>query len=156
MSSKFPIRYAILPFALAGALTGSIVDAASADTDRLNEAWKDGIGDQEAILTDKQFAVLNNLAYQAAVPKICDSFILDVPKFAQAIDDVVQFPTTQLSVDDMKQWQTAVLIRFGVSYGLFLAEGNNKPDDFCAEAKTLNDDSSVPNYLKSEVGMGIS
>src|SRR5690606_38996850 len=45
--------------------------------DRMVGAWEDAIGDQEPILTDKQFAALNNLAFQAAVTKVCDGYQID-------------------------------------------------------------------------------
>ena len=81
-------------FYLAAALVVIFGIAASAwaegpavDDDRLDEAWKDAIGDQEGILTEKQFAMLNNIAFQAAVTKICDGYELDPSKFAKAIND---------------------------------------------------------------------
>ena len=46
---------------------------------RPGPTWSIG---QEPILTDKQFAMLNNLAFQAAVTKICDGYELDQNKFA--------------------------------------------------------------------------
>lgn len=53
-----------------------------------------------------------------------------------------------MTEDEQKQWEAAVLVRFGVSYGLFLAEGNNKPEDFCANAKQLKEDKEAPNYWR--------
>ena len=43
--------------------------------------------DQEPILTEAQFAKLNNLAFQAAVTKICDGYDLDQTKFAEGVSD---------------------------------------------------------------------
>jgi hypothetical protein len=115
------------------------------DDNRLDEAWKDAVGDQEPVLTEKQFATLNNLAFQAAVTNICDGYKLDGDKFAKGIAEVASTPNPDLSDDDAGAWETAVLIRFGMSYGLLLAEGNAHTDTFCASAKEMKADSEVPN-----------
>jgi hypothetical protein len=140
-------------FYLAAALVVMFGIAASAwaegpavDDDRLDEAWKDAIGDQENILTEKQFAKLNNLAFQAAVTKVCDGYELDQSKFAKAINDATTpLPNPDMSDEDKKVWETAVIMRLGATYGVLLAEGNAKPDDFCASAKELKADPDVPN-----------
>jgi hypothetical protein len=115
------------------------------DDDRLDDAWQDAIGDQEPVLTDKQFALLNNLAFQAAVTKVCDGYKLDGDKFAKAIADATSPAPEGMSDDEAEAWKTAVLIRFGTTYGLLLAEGNDEDDDFCAGAKELKDDKDIPN-----------
>jgi hypothetical protein len=115
------------------------------DDDRLSEAWKDAIGDQEPILTEKQFALLNNLAFQAAVSKVCDGFALDQDKFTKAMTEAVTPAPDGLSEAEADHWEGAVLMRFGTSYGLLLAEGNDEPKDFCESAKELKADSEVPN-----------
>jgi len=148
LTNSSPLRTLLPLAAVAVGLAAGIVGPAAAESGRLSEAWHDAIGDQEPILTDKEFAVLNNLAFQAAVPKVCEGFDLDVPKFSQGIADATQPSNPSVTEDEHKHWETAVLIRFGVSYGLFLAEGNNKPDAFCASAKELKDDSNTPNYWR--------
>ena len=50
-----------------------------------------------------------------------------------------------MTAEDAKHWETAVLIRFGTAYGLLLAEGNDKDDEFCESAKELKADSETPN-----------
>jgi hypothetical protein len=119
--------------------------AADDDNDRLDDAWEDALGDNEPILTDKQFALLNNLAFQAAAAEICDGFKLDGDKFSTAIAEATSPPPPDMTEEDAKHWQTAVLIRFGTSYGLLLAEGNDEDDEFCKSAKELKADSEVPN-----------
>jgi hypothetical protein len=119
--------------------------AAEEDDNRLDDAWEDAIGDQEPVLTPKQFAELNNLAFQAAVTKVCDGFKLNGDKFSKAFADVTSTPNEDMSDEEAAAWGTAVLIRFGMSYGLLLAEGNDEEDDFCANAKELKADSEVPN-----------
>ena len=138
---------AILP-ALAAALVLSGAAIASADDLRLDDAWEDAVGDQENVLTEAQFATLNNLAFQAAVPKVCDGYALDDAKFAQAMSEAAVPPSADLTPEQMKEWETAVLIRFGTTYGLFLAEGNSGKEAFCASAAELRDNAEVPHYWK--------
>jgi hypothetical protein len=138
-------RKAILPALAAVLMLGG---AARADDLRLDDAWEDAVGDQENVLTEAQFATLNNLAFQAAVPKICDGYALDDAKFAQAMGEAVAPPSADLSPEQMKEWETAVLIRFGTTYGLFLAEGNAGREEFCASAAELRDNAEAPHYWK--------
>ncbi len=113
---------------------------------RLDDAWADLTVNQEPILTESQFAKLNNLAFQAAVTNICDGYQLDQKKFAEGLDDATTpAPETIATPDDMKTWETAVYFRLGASYGLFLAEGNAHADAFCKSAADLKGDSTVPN-----------
>jgi hypothetical protein len=135
----------LIIFAVAIATIGFSASA-KAEDQQLSEVWKDAIGDQEPILNDEQFAMLNNVAFQAAVTKVCDGFELDHTKFAQAVSNATSPPpSSDMSADDMKTWETAVVMRIGTMYGVFLAEGNAKPDDFCASAKELKGDPDVPN-----------
>jgi hypothetical protein len=140
-------RKAILP-ALAAVFVLSGAAIASADDLRLDDAWEDAVGDQENILTEAQFATLNNLAFQAAVPKVCDGYALDDAKFAQAMSEAAVPPSADLTPEQMKEWETAVLIRFGTTYGLFLAEGNAGKEAFCASAAELRNNTEVPHYWK--------
>lgn len=115
------------------------------DDNRLDDAWEDAVSDQEPVLTDKQFALLNNLAFQAAATKVCDGYTLDPDKFAAGIAEATSPAPEGMSDEDAETWKTAVLIRFGTTYGLFLAEGNDEDDEFCESAKELKADSDVPN-----------
>jgi hypothetical protein len=122
--------------------------AADDDNDRLDDAWEDALGDNEPIHTDKQFALLNNLAFQAAAAEVCDGFKLDGDKFSAAIADATTPPPPDMTEEEAKHWEHAVLIRFGTSYGLLLAEGNDEDDEFCDSANQLKADSEVPNVWK--------
>ncbi|HEY8277284.1 MAG TPA: hypothetical protein VIG52_09865 [Methyloceanibacter sp.] len=131
---------------LIAGVPASVLAEYQADDNRLDEAWKDAIGDQENILTEQQFAMLNNLAFQAAVTKVCDGFDLDQAKFAKAITDATTpLPNPDMSEEDIKVWETAVIMRLGATYGVLLAEGNTRPEQFCASAKELKADTDVPN-----------
>jgi hypothetical protein len=130
--------------------TASFAAEALPDDDRLDDAWADLSVDQEPILTGPQFAKLNNVAFQAAVTKVCDGYELDQAKFAEAVADATT-PAPEATATDAKlmmEWETAVYFRLGASYGLLLAEGNANADSFCESAAELKADSSVPNVWK--------
>jgi hypothetical protein len=141
-------RALVAAAAVAVSAFAGAASAQQADDDRLDNAWADVAVDQEPILTAAQFAKLNNLAFQAAVTKICAGYDLDQTKFAEGLSDATYPSPDGLSQDEMKQWETAVYFRLGTTYGLFLAEGNAKPDDFCKSADALKADSTVPNVWK--------
>ena len=150
MSVPLKGLHALICFAAASLLvvgvTTSVLAEDQADDNRLDEAWKDAVGDDENILTEKQFAMLNNLAFQAAVTKVCEGFDLDQSKFAKAITDATTpLPNPDMSEEDIKVWETAVIMRLGATYGVLLAEGNARPEQFCASAKELKADPDVPN-----------
>ena len=68
MSAQFKGLRVLISFAaavvlVAGVTVSVLAEDQAKDDSRLDEAWKDAIGDQENILTDKQFAMLNNLAF---------------------------------------------------------------------------------------------
>lgn len=66
--------------------------------------------------------------------KICDAYTLDGEKFAAAISEATTPAPEGMSAEDAEAWKTAVLMRFGPTYGVLLAEGNDEEDDFCASA----------------------
>ncbi len=148
--TKFSTRGVVLAAiaAVGLGLAGSAFAADAPEDDlRMDEAWADLSVDQEPILTDAQFAKLNNLAFQAAVTKICDGYQLDQTKFADGVADATSPApeATATNADLMKQWETAVYFRLGASYGVFLAEGNAHVDQFCTSAAELKADPEVPN-----------
>jgi hypothetical protein len=145
MSAKTSKCGWLATLAAAVVIVGGLSAPARADDDRLDEAWADAVGGQEPILTDKQFAMLNNLAFQAAVTKICDGYELDQDKFAAGISEATTPPPPNMSTDDAEQWKTAVLIRFGTAYGVLLSEGNADVDNFCKSAADLKGATDVPN-----------
>ena len=130
------------------ALLAAAGPSAADDDDRMAEAWTDALGDQEPVLTEPQFAKLNNLAFQAAVTKVCEGYALDGEKFAAALSEATSPAPDGMSAEDAEAWKTAVVMRFGTTYGLLLAEGNDDDDDFCASAKDLKEDGDVPNVWR--------
>ncbi|HET7717524.1 MAG TPA: hypothetical protein VFK86_18025 [Bauldia sp.] len=147
--TNFGIHKALIAAGAVVGLAGAALAQDLPDDLRLDGAWEDLVVDQEPILTDVQFAKLNNLAFQAAVTKICDGYELDQAKFAEGLSDATYpSPATVTTPDDMKHWETAVYFRLGASYGIFLAEGNAHPDAFCANAAELKADAEVPNVWR--------
>lgn len=127
-------------------LAASPLGAQDQDDNRLDEAWKDALEEEEPILTPEQFAMLNNLAYQAAVTRVCDGFELDQHKFAEGLEQAIKPASTSLSEDETRHHANAALIMLGMRYGLLIAEGNAAKDDFCANATELKGDPEVPHY----------
>ena len=115
------------------------IHAQSQDDDRLDEAWKDAMEETEGVLTPKQYAALNGLAYQAAVTRVCEGYELADQKYAKAVDELVATGIDNLTDEEVIERQSAILIALGTSYGLFLAEGNANKDDFCASAKEFKE-----------------
>lgn len=122
------------------------VGAAQAETKRLHEAWEDALAGQEHVLTPQQFARLNNLAYQAAVVRVCDGFEIDAKKFREHLTEAAEPPHGgNLSDDEYKTHSTFVLIEFGTRYGLLIAEGNATKASFCEKAAALRKDADIGN-----------
>ena len=148
MSQKSLIHRTSFAVGLALALSISVpVQAQEPDDHRLDEAWMDALEDEEGILTPKQFAMLNNLAYNAAVTRVCDGFELSQDKFSAGLSEAVT-PAHEaaLSEDDNKEWASSLLISLGMRYGLMIAEGNAQKESFCAAANELKASADVPNY----------
>lgn len=116
----------------------------TADDNRLDEAWKAALEEQEGVLTPQQFATINGLAYQAAVTRLCAGFEIDNVKYAKAVNAIVNSGNDKLSDELKAERQTNILITLGTSYGLLLAEGAAKKDAFCAGADEARKDSEAP------------
>ena len=131
-------------FACLAIVAAAPVVAEEEDDHRLDDAWQHAIGDQEPVLTEKQFALLNNLAFQVAATKVCDGFTLDGEKFSVGFTEATSPLPPNLTDEDVTHWKKAVLIRFGTSYGILLAEGNAEEAAFCENAEEMKADAEVP------------
>lgn len=116
------------------------------DDDRLDDAWKNLFEAQEGILTPKQSAQLNNLAFTAAVTRVCDGFEIDRQKFKAALAEAVEPSVEGLTDEQHVERGTAILIDLGMRVGIFIAEGNGDKDDFCKAAEEAKADTEAPNY----------
>lgn len=112
--------------------------AEDASSHRLHSAWDALAKGEGEFLSTKQFASLNNLAYQAAIVRLCDGYELDHEAFRRKIEDVIKDTDKKLSDEQADLREAAVLVAFGARFGLFLAEGSDdsKPG-FCASADEI-------------------
>ena len=133
-------------FAGALALTMTALPALAEDAPlRLNDAWAALTDDQEPILTGAQFAALNSIAFQAAAAKACNEYAIDQDKFAGAIAEATSPAPADMPDEAVEEWKTAVLVRFGASYGLFLAEAFENTEAYCAGADEMKGDTDLAN-----------
>lgn len=147
--SKFSLVHRLfLGVAVAAGLgISGLAVAQEQDDARLDEAWMDAIELEEGILTPDQYAKLNNLAYQAAVTRVCDGFALDQAKYSEAVAEAIAPSAEQLSEDDQRAHTSAALVLLGTRFGLMLAEGNAEKEDFCANATEFKSSpEDVPHY----------
>lgn len=121
MSMSFIHKVLLTVVAAVCLLLASPLGAQADDDNRLDEAWKDALEEEEPILTPEQFAMLNNLAYHAAVTRVCDGFELDQHKFAEGLEQAVKPTNTSLSEDENREHANAALIMLGMRYGLLIA-----------------------------------
>lgn len=147
-----PMRGAILAFALSAAvLAPALAQSGPAlpDDDRLDNAWHDLLETEGGLLSGPQYAALNNLAFQAAVARVCDGYDLDAETFGKGLAGVLTGTDKDFNERQEKEFESAVLVAFGARYGLFLAEGNGDKKDFCdAAAKLKAAPGAVPLFLK--------
>jgi hypothetical protein len=126
-------------------VSGTAAFGQSTDDNRLDDAWKAALEDQEGVLTPQQTAALNNIAYAAAVARVCQGFEIDHDKYAKAVNDIVVPGSEKRSDQENLERQSSILVSLGTAYGLFLAEGTAKKDDFCANAMELKADKQSVN-----------
>ena len=95
---------------------GSVRSGAKAKSLALWQLEARGVVYGISLRLDRSIAMLNNLAFQAAVTKICEGFDLDQSKFAKAITDATTpLPNPDMSEEDIKVWETAVIMRLGAT-----------------------------------------
>src|SRR3954463_639804 len=122
--------------------------AQPADDNRLDDAWKAALEDEEGVIGRAQYADLNNIAYQAAVARVCDGFEIDRNKYGKAVNDIIVPGMDKRSDEENLERQTSILISLGTAYGLFLAEGTIHKEDFCANATEFKSDKESTNLWK--------
>ena len=142
------LRMTIVAMALGIALLIAIAADAADDDHRLDDAWKAAVLDLEGVVTDKQYAAINSLAYHSAVARLCDGFELDTDKLSKAINEIVAQGVDQVDDDVNMARQAHVLITLGTSHGIFLAEGSLHRDQFCADAVAAKADPENTSFWK--------
>ncbi|MFG1360729.1 hypothetical protein [Xanthobacter pseudotagetidis] len=152
-----PLRGALVALALSAAACAPALaqpaaphsGAALPDDDRMDNAWNDLLESENGLLPGPQYTALNNLAFQAAIVRVCDGYTLDTESFGKGITGVLTSPDKDFNEKQEKEFGAAVLVAFGARYGLFLAEGNGDKKDFCdAAAKLKATPGDVPLFFK--------
>lgn len=130
--------------AMAACLFGTAAPAAEQKSHRLDGAWSGLVAGAEPVLTPQQTAKINNLAYQAAVTRICDGFELNEDRFMAALADATAKSDDKLPDEALVARHNFLLIDLGMRVGVFIAEGAANKDSFCSSASELKAQSELP------------
>lgn len=121
---------------------------ALADDFRIDDAWKAALQDNEGILSEKQQAVINGIAYSAAAALLCDGIDIDGDKVAKATTEVLAGGPPDLTDNEQLERYSNILLMMGTAKGILLAEGALHKADFCASAMQQIADKQVTNFWK--------
>lgn len=105
----------------------------------LEAAWAAAVGEIEGVIDAGELSTINQVAYQAAVARLCDGFDLDVEEIAAVTNTMLGGGPADLDATAQVARHTEILIALGTVHGLFLAEGSRHHDRFCAEATEARD-----------------
>ena len=126
----------------------SLAGPALADDNRLDDAWKAALMDQDGVLTDKQHALINAIAYSAAAALLCDGLDIDDEKVAAATTSVLADGPKDLSEDEELARYTDIMLTLGTAKGILLSEGALHKADFCAGAVTSKTEKPADSFWK--------
>ena len=129
-------------------LAGLAGPALAADDLRIDDAWKAALVDQHGVLTEKQHAQVNAIAYGAAAALLCDGIDIDADKVAVAVTGVLADGPKELSEDEELARYTDIMLTLGTAKGILLAEGALHKAEFCATAVAEKADAKVANFWK--------
>ena len=121
---------------------------AAQDDYRIDDAWKAALQDAEGVLTDKQHALVNSIAYHAAAAQLCDGLDIDDAEIAKATDAVLVAAPKDLTDDEQLERLTAIMLILGTAKGIILAEGALHKADFCANAMKEKADAQNDHFWK--------
>jgi hypothetical protein len=94
-----------------------------------------GIDMLEGALTAEQESILQSIAYQSAVSRVCVGLDLDLEKFDA---DFAQLrPEGEATEAQTTYHDRAILVALGVITGAFLGEYAAEPDEFCKDAEAF-------------------
>ena len=131
---------------LLGLTAGSAV--AQQDDYRIDDAWKAALQDSEGVLTDKQHALVNAIAYHAAAAQLCDGLDIDADEVAAATNGILTDGPKDLTDDEQLERLTAIMLILGTAKGIILAEGALHKADFCASATQEKADPKHDHFWK--------
>lgn len=134
----------------AAVLLGLAAAPALAEVDdfRIDDAWKAALEGNEGILSEKQQAVINGIAYAASAALLCDGIDIDADKVAAATTAVLADGPKGLSDDEQLERYTNIMLMLGTAKGILLAEGALHKTEFCASATKEKADTQVANFWK--------
>lgn len=115
-------------------LAGLAGPALAADDLRIDDAWKAALQDQHGVLTEKQHALVNALAFGAAAALLCDGIDIDSDKVSKAITSVLADGPKDLTEDEELARYTDIMLTLGTAKGILLAEGALHKAAFCTSA----------------------
>ena len=120
----------------AALLAGLAASAAPALADdfRIDDAWKAALQDTDGVLTDKQHALINSVAYHAAAALLCDGIDIDQPEVTKAVESVIAEAPKDLPDEQQIERMSTIVLMLGTAKGIILAEGALHKADFCANA----------------------
>lgn len=129
-------------------LAASTAQAQAPDDFRIDDAWKAALEDTDGILTDKQQAVINSIAYAASAALLCEGIDIDADKVAAATTAVLADGPKDLTEDEQLERYTNIILMMGTAKGILLAEGALHKDAFCASANKEKADVQSANFWK--------
>ena len=121
---------------------------AAQDDYRIDDAWKAALQDSEGVLTDKQHALINSIAYHAAAAQLCDGLDIDAEEVATATNAVLVDGPKELTDEEQLERLTSIMLILGTAKGIILSEGALHKADFCASALKEKADSGNDHFWK--------
>lgn len=137
--------------AAGAALLAGLATAAApalADDYRIDDAWKAALQDMDGVLTDKQHALINSVAYHAAAAQLCDGIDIDEPEVTKAVASVIADMPKELLDAQQVERMTTIILMLGTAKGIILAEGALHKADFCASAAKEKADANHDHFWK--------
>jgi len=129
------IRTSLRHAAGAALLLAAIAAPALAEDDlRIDDAWKAALQDQHGVLTEKQHALVNAIAFGAAAALLCDGIDIDPEKVSKAITSVLADGPKELTEEEELARYTDIMLTLGTAKGILLAEGALHKQAFCTTA----------------------
>ena len=129
-------------------LAASAAPALADDDFRIDDAWKAALEGNEGILSEKQQAVINGIAYAASAALLCDGIDIDADKVAVATTAVLADGPKGLDDTEQLERYTNIMLMLGTAKGILLAEGALHKAEFCASATKEKADTQVANFWK--------
>lgn len=117
---------------------------------RESEAWLTAYDMQGGVLTGNQQQHLLTLAWHGAVANLCETLQLDHLKFGQAMAVIEHSDAASMSDDEHEFFRQSLMINYGVSVGIMLAEHADDKEAACADALEFAKDEEDVNYFDME------